>query len=95
MQQRHLVSGYTSRKTRLVDVAVNSARVGLRKPDPQIYRLTVDRMGLPPEECVFVDDKERNTAVAEMLGMKAIVFRSAAQLMGQLDALGVTSRAKR
>jgi len=78
----------------LFDVVVNSARVGLRKPDPQIYRLTVDRMGLLPEECVFIDDKERNTAVAEMLGMKAIVFRSAAQLMRQLDASGITSRAK-
>ncbi|HUT16633.1 MAG TPA: HAD-IA family hydrolase [Anaerolineae bacterium] len=66
----------------------------MRKPDPQIYRLTADRMGLLPEECVFVDDKERNTAVAEKLGMQAIVFRSAAQLMRQLDAFGVTSRAK-
>ncbi len=78
----------------LFDVVVNSARVGLRKPDPQIYRLTADRMGLLPEECVFVDDKERNTAVAEMLGMKAIVFRSAAQLVRQLDASGITSRAQ-
>ena len=66
----------------------------MRKPDPQIYRLTVGRMRLLPDECVFVDDKERNTAVAEMLGKKAIVFRSAAQLMRQLDACGITSRAK-
>jgi len=66
----------------------------MRKPDPQIYRLTADRMGPLPKECVFVDDKARNTAVAEMLGKKAIVFRSAAQLMRQLDASGIRSRAK-
>ena len=66
----------------------------MRKPDPQIYRLTVDRMGLLPEKCLFVDDKERNAAVAEMLGKKAIVFRSAAQLMQRLDTSGITSRAE-
>jgi len=70
--------------TTLFDVVVNSARVGLRKPDPEIFKLTVDKMGLLPTQCLFVDDKERNTKVAEALGMAAIVFRSAAQLMQQL-----------
>jgi len=75
----------------LFDVVVNSARVGLRKPDPRIFQLTADRMGLLPEECVFVDDKERNTVVAEAVGMRAIVFRSAAQLMRDLRKLGISS----
>jgi putative hydrolase of the HAD superfamily len=74
--------------TAIFDVIVNSARVGLRKPDPEIFNLTVERMGLLPTECLFVDDKDRNTRAAQALGMKAIVFRSAAHLMRQLKNLG-------
>jgi len=80
--------------TDIFDVIVNSARVGLRKPDPQIYRLTLDRIGLAPAQCLFVDDKERNTLVAQALGMEAIVFRSAADLMRRLRADGVSGSSK-
>lgn len=73
--------------TTLFDVIVNSARVGLRKPDPAIFKLTAGRMGLSPTQCLFVDDKERNTRAAQALGMKTIVFRSAAHLMRQLKNL--------
>ena len=83
-----LLSDYGLRP--VFDVIVNSARVGLRKPDPQIYRLTAERMGLTVEQCLLVDDKERNTLAAEALGMKAIVFRSAADLARQLDDRGIT-----
>jgi putative hydrolase of the HAD superfamily len=68
----------------LFDVVVNSARVGLRKPDPQVYRLTAARLGLKLRQCLLVDDKERNTEIAQALGMKAIVFRSAANLEREL-----------
>jgi epoxide hydrolase-like predicted phosphatase len=68
----------------LFDIIVNSARVGLRKPDPEIYRLTVARLEPEPQQCLFVDDKERNTEVAQALGLKAVVFRSAANLERQL-----------
>jgi putative hydrolase of the HAD superfamily len=71
------------------DVVVNSARVGMRKPDVGIYQWTLDKMGMSAEQCLFVDDKERNTAVAEALGMKALVFRSAAHLERQLEGLGI------
>ncbi len=67
----------------LFDVIVNSARVGLRKPDPEIYGLMTAGLGLEPQHCLFVDDKERNTRVAQALGMKAVVFRSAAALERQ------------
>jgi epoxide hydrolase-like predicted phosphatase len=70
--------------TELFDVVVNSARVGLRKPDPEIFALTLRQMGLPPDECLFVDDKERNTEVAQALGMHVVVFRSAAHLTRRL-----------
>jgi putative hydrolase of the HAD superfamily len=75
--------------TDLFDVIVNSARVGLRKPEAAIYKLTMDRLGLEPAQCLFVDDKERNTRVAEGLGMTAVVFRSAADCMRRLKTLGV------
>lgn len=73
----------------LFDVVVNSARVGMRKPDKDIYQLTLEKLDLSAEQCLFVDDKERNTAVAEALGMKAILFRSAAQLERQLRGLRI------
>jgi putative hydrolase of the HAD superfamily len=73
--------------TALFDVVVNSARVGLRKPDPEIFALTLRQMGLLPGECLFVDDKERNTAVAQALGMQVVVFRSAAHLMRRLSEI--------
>lgn len=75
--------------TELFDVVVNSARVGLRKPDAAIYELTLERIQVPAPQCLFVDDKERNTKVAQDLGMRAIVFRSAADLMRRLKELGV------
>jgi len=70
--------------TGLFDVIVNSSRVGLRKPDPEIWRLTLSRLGLEPRDCLFIDDKERNTEVALTLGMQAAVFRSAVDLERQL-----------
>jgi epoxide hydrolase-like predicted phosphatase len=73
----------------LFDVVVNSARVGLRKPDPEIYRLTYGRLGLLPSECLFIDDKERNTQVAQALGMDALVFRSVARLVRELPGAGI------
>lgn len=51
------------------DVAVVSGQVGLRKPDPAIYELALERIGVRPEDCAFVDDLERNVEVARRLGM--------------------------
>lgn len=54
------------------DVLVISAEVGMRKPDPRIYELACERIGLPPERCAFVDDLPRNVEVARELGMFAV-----------------------
>jgi putative hydrolase of the HAD superfamily len=51
------------------DVAVLSAEHGIRKPDPAVFRLTLDRLGLPPERCVFADDTEENLVPAYQMGM--------------------------
>ncbi len=55
------------------DVQVISCGVGLRKPDPEIYHLAAQRLGLPPERCAFVDDLDRNVGVARELGMLGIL----------------------
>lgn len=57
----------------IFDVQVISAEVGLRKPDPAIYQLAAQRLGLPPSRCAFVDDLPRNVEVAEELGMFGVV----------------------
>lgn len=56
----------------LFDVVVDSSVVGLRKPDAAIYRLTCERLGLAPEECIFVDDLECNVDAAATLGMDVV-----------------------
>jgi epoxide hydrolase-like predicted phosphatase len=58
----------------LFDAVVISGDAGVRKPDPVIYLLTADQLGLPPQECVFADDTEANLPAAEALGMATVHF---------------------
>lgn len=57
----------------------------LTKPDRRIYELLCDRYGLKPEECVFVDDQERNIEAARAYGMKGVVFKSYEQAYRELE----------
>jgi putative hydrolase of the HAD superfamily len=72
----------------IFDVIVDSARVGLRKPEPQIYDLTVERLddGISPSECLFVDDVEVNVEAARKLGMAAVHFLSNDQAIPEIQA---------
>jgi putative hydrolase of the HAD superfamily len=63
----------------IFEFVVDSAYVGMRKPDPEIYDLTVRRLGVPAQACLFVDDLEANCAAARQAGMQAIVYRDAEQ----------------
>jgi putative hydrolase of the HAD superfamily len=73
----------------LFEVVVDSAFVGVRKPDPAIYELTLSRLGVAAEECVFVDDLETNCEAARELGMAAVRFERAEQAIPELrSALG-------
>ncbi len=56
------------------DVYVNSAMVGMSKPDPRIYELTLERLGVAPSRVVFLDDTLRNVDAARELGLHAIQF---------------------
>lgn len=60
---------------------VVSGEVGLVKPDPAIFHLTLARMGGPsPDEVLFIDDSPRNVATADALGFRTHLFRDAAGL---------------
>ena len=61
----------------LFDVVVDSAHVGVRKPDPRIFRLALERLGnVAPEQAVFLDDFQGNVAAAERLGMRGILVEA-------------------
>jgi putative hydrolase of the HAD superfamily len=80
----------------IFELVVDSAWVGMRKPDHKIYLLTIDRLGdgLVPAECLFVDDNELNVEAARELGMTAVQFHSNEQAIGEirtaLDGAGST-----
>jgi putative hydrolase of the HAD superfamily len=77
----------------LFDACVISGEVGLRKPDPAIYALAAERVGLPPEALVYVDDLPGNLKPARALGMATVVHRDAAETVPELEALlGVALR---
>jgi epoxide hydrolase-like predicted phosphatase len=57
----------------LFELVVDSSEVRMRKPDPAIFQLCLDQLGLGPEEAVFLDDARGNIAAAEALGMHAIL----------------------
>lgn len=74
------------------DEVIISAAVGLAKPDPAIYRLTLARLGIAAEEAVFIDDMQVNVDTATALGMvgvhyrdNATLYRDLSQILGEWD----------
>ena len=79
----------------LFDDIICSADVGMAKPEPKIYALAAQRLGLPPEACVFIDDLEVNVQAARDAGMHGVCFRIdlGHALEEQLGELGVRAGA--
>jgi putative hydrolase of the HAD superfamily len=71
----------------MFDTVVISGEVGLRKPEPEIYLLTAERLGLRPEDCVFVDDFELNIEGAREIGMTGVLHTSYDETRQELEAL--------
>jgi putative hydrolase of the HAD superfamily len=72
----------------IFEVVVDSAWVGMRKPDPEIYRLTLERLGgIAPERSLFVDDNELNVEAARELGIHAVHFRSNEQAIPEIRSV--------
>lgn len=72
---------------RLFDARVISGEEGIRKPDPAIYELALERLGLPAERCVFVDDLPGNLKPARELGMATIHHHAAETTLPALEDL--------
>ena len=71
----------------IFEVVVDSAFVGMRKPDPAIYELTLERLGgVAAEDCLFVDDTDVNCEAARALGMRAVHFRENEQAIEEIRA---------
>ena len=71
----------------LFDAVVISGEVGLRKPDPEIYALAAREVGVPPAECVFVDDIAANVRGAVAAGMVGVHHVDAGTTIEELEAL--------
>jgi putative hydrolase of the HAD superfamily len=79
----------------LFDAVVISGEVGLHKPQPEIFRLACERLGITPVQAVFVDDLRENCAGAEAVGMAAILHRETAETVKRLgELLGLPSGGK-
>ena len=70
----------------IFEVVVDSAFVGLRKPDPRIYELTLERLGVAAGECVFLDDLDVNCEAARSLGMAAVRFEETEPAIAAVEA---------
>jgi epoxide hydrolase-like predicted phosphatase len=84
------VSGDTPMATELAglfDAIVESARVGLRKPDPRIYELVCERLGVTPHESVFLDDLGTNLKAARAMGMTTIKVEDPVAAVDELGAV--------
>ncbi len=71
------------------DAYVISSEVKMAKPDPRIFTLLLEKIGRRAEECLFIDDAEKNIAVARELNFQTIHFQSPEQLARELRALGI------
>jgi putative hydrolase of the HAD superfamily len=70
----------------IFELVIDSGFVGYRKPEKQIYEITLERLGLPAEVCLFVDDLEVNIDAARELGFNAVHFRDADQAIAEVRA---------
>jgi epoxide hydrolase-like predicted phosphatase len=71
----------------LFETVVISGQVGLRKPDAEIFRMAAEQLGLPPAECVFIDDFSGNVEAAETVGMRGVLHEEAAKTIPELERL--------
>lgn len=81
-----------NRKRKLYDYfdpCVLSCKIGIHKPQKEIFELAIKKAKVKGEECVFIDDRAEYFSVAQSLGMKTIEFKNVKKLVVDLKALGV------
>ena len=77
---------YVAEVMALFDHIIESAKIGLRKPDPRIYRMMVEALGVDPKRCVYLDDLGVNLKPAREMGMTTIKVVDAPQALAELEA---------
>jgi putative hydrolase of the HAD superfamily len=77
---------YVAEVMALFDHVIESAKIGLRKPDPRIYRMMTDALGADPKSCIYLDDLGVNLKPARDMGMKTIKVLNASQAISELQA---------
>ncbi|HET7048702.1 MAG TPA: HAD family phosphatase [Solirubrobacteraceae bacterium] len=70
----------------IFSVVVDSAVVGSRKPEPRIYEITLERLCVPAQAALLIDDVEHNCTAARDLGMHAVWFRDTDQAIAEIEA---------
>jgi putative hydrolase of the HAD superfamily len=77
---------YIAEVMALFDHVIESAKIGLRKPDPRIYQRMVEALGVDPRRCVYLDDLGVNLKPARAMGMTTIKVVNAPQALAELEA---------
>lgn len=73
----------------LFDEVIISSEAAVAKPDPEAFNLILEKLDAGPEEAIFIDDNPDNVAGASRLGIRGVVFESAAKLRSELAGLGI------
>jgi putative hydrolase of the HAD superfamily len=82
-EQEEVRYGFTS----MTDLAIYSHEEGVRKPDPRIFALASERLGIPPSEIVFLDDVPHNVNAARAGGFQAVLFTTTPQAIADIETL--------
>jgi len=78
---------FTEEQIAQFDAIILSYETGLAKPDPKIYELTAQKLGVEPEECIFVDDQEWYSSAAEDIGMRGLCYKTFDQIRADLEEI--------
>lgn len=78
---------FTPEELALFDVSILSYKYSCAKPDPRIFTVTAQQLGVSPEECIFVDDIEKNCYGAQEVGMRTIWYQEFDQMKRELEVL--------
>lgn len=77
---------YSREIMEMFDCVIESSKVGIRKPDPRIYQMMCEGLGVAPEACVYLDDLGINLKPARAMGMKTIKVANGQQAIAELES---------
>ena len=77
---------YSREIMELFDIVIESSKIGIRKPDPRIYQMMCEKLGVKPDACVYLDDLGGNLKPARAMGMTTIKVENGPQAIAELEA---------